>query len=120
MSDKILLTGIKAFGFHGVFPEERREGQEFIVDVALYTDLKIAGESDDLSTTIDYSKVAKLVEAEIRGEPLNLIEALAERTAKNILSSFSKVEKVTITVHKPSAPIDVSFENISVSIERNR
>ncbi len=120
MSDQIRITGIKAFGYHGVFPDERREGQDFIVDAVLYFDLRAAGESDDLTKTIDYSKVAELIEIEIKGEPLNLIEALATRISNKILATFQDISKVGVVVHKPSAPVSVSFEDISVSIERSR
>jgi len=120
MSDQIAITGIKAHGFHGVFPEERRVGQGFIVDVVLFIDLDSAGESDDLTKTVDYSKVAEIVVAEIQGEPLNLIEALAMRIIQHLLSDFPLALKVKVTVHKPSAPVDVNFQDISVTLERGR
>ena len=120
MSDSIKITGVKAVGFHGVFPEERRDGQEFIVDAELNLDLAPAGDSDDLSKTIDYSKVAEVIHNEIVGNPVDLIEALATRISKRILGEFKPVESVKVTVHKPSAPIAVSFGDVSVSIERYR
>lgn len=120
MNDQIAITGIKAHGFHGVFPEERRVGQDFIVDVLLFLDLNSAGESDDLTKTVDYSKVAELVVAQIKGEPLNLIEALAMRIIKHVLSDFPLVQKVKVVVHKPSAPVDVKFQDILVTLERSR
>ena len=120
MSDSIKITGVKAVGFHGVFPEERRDGQEFIVDAELNLDLAPAGDSDDLSKTIDYSKVAEVIHNEIVGNPVDLIEALATRISKRILGEFKPVESVKVTVHKPSAPIAVNFGDVSVSIERYR
>jgi len=120
MSDSIKIIGIKAIGFHGVFPEERRDGQEFIVDAELNLDLVPAGENDDLSKTIDYSKVAELIYNEIIGAPVDLIEALATRISKQILSEFNSVQSVKVTVHKPSAPIAVNFGDVSVSIGRHR
>lgn len=117
--DKITLTGITAVGHHGVFEHERRDGQPFIVDVVLHLDLRPAGRSDDLTQTAHYGELAEQVTEIITGEPLNLIEALAERIASSILSSFA-VEAVEVTVHKPKAPIEVPFGDVAVSIFRER
>ena len=120
MSDRISLTGISATGFHGVFPEERRDGQIFIVDLELSMDLKPAGESDDLAKTINYASVATIVVEEITGEPLSLIEALAHRVSNRVLSEFPQIESLLVTVHKPDAPVGINFKDISVTIERSR
>lgn len=117
--DKITLTGITAVGHHGVFEHERRDGQPFVVDVVLYLDLRPAGKSDDLTGTAHYGELAEQVTELITGEPLNLIEALAERIASSILSSFA-VDAVEVTVHKPKAPIEVPFGDVAVSIYRER
>jgi dihydroneopterin aldolase/2-amino-4-hydroxy-6-hydroxymethyldihydropteridine diphosphokinase len=120
MSDRISLTGISATGFHGVFPEERRDGQIFIVDLELSLDLKLAGESDDLTKTINYASVATLVVEEITSEPLSLIEALAHRISKRVLGEFPQIDSILVTVHKPDAPVGVNFKDISVTIERSK
>lgn len=120
MSDRISLTGISATGFHGVFPEERRDGQIFIVDLELSADLKLAGESDDLTKTINYASVSVLVVEEITGEPLSLIEALAHRISNRVLGEFPLINSILVTVHKPDAPIGINFKDISVTIERSR
>jgi dihydroneopterin aldolase len=120
MSDSINITGVKAIGYHGVFPEERRDGQEFIVDAELSLSLVPAGESDDLTKTIDYSKVAELMHSEIIGNPVDLIETLALRIGKRIIAEFISVNSVRVTVHKPTAPILVNFGDISVSIVQKR
>ena len=112
--------GISATGYHGVFPEERREGQPFICDVALYFDLSPAGATDNLSMTVDYSAVAKLVEAEIVGEPVDLIERLATVIADRILETFLLVDSVEVTIHKPQAPVGVKVSDVAVTIERVR
>lgn len=117
--DTITLTGITAVGHHGVFEHERRDGQPFIVDVVLHLDLRPAGRSDDLTQTAHYGELAEQVTELIAGEPLNLIEALAERIASSILSSFA-VTAVEVTVHKPKAPIEVPFGDVAVSIFRER
>ena len=117
--DRITLTGITAVGHHGVFEHERRDGQPFIVDVVLHLDLRPAGESDDLTRTAHYGELAEQVVELIPGEPLDLIEALAERIAAAILSAFA-VDAVEVTVHKPKAPIEVPFGDVAVSIFRER
>lgn len=117
--DTITLTGITAVGHHGVFEHERRDGQPFVVDVVLHRDLRPAGQSDDLTQTAHYGELAEQVAALIAGEPLNLIEALAERIASSILGSFA-VDAVEVTVHKPKAPIEVPFGDVAVSIYRER
>ena len=118
--DTITLTGITAQGFHGVFEDERRNGQPFVVDVVLHADLRPAGISDDLTKTAHYGELAEQVAAIISGEPLNLIEALAERIAAAVLDGFAAVTAVEVTVHKPQAPITVPFGDVAVTIRRDR
>lgn len=118
--DTITLTGITARGFHGVFEDERRNGQPFVVDVVLHTDLRPAGLSDDLTQTAHYGELAEQVAAIISGDPLNLIEALAERIAAAVLESYPGISAVDVTVHKPQAPISVPFGDVSVTIHRDR
>lgn len=120
VTDTITLTGITAQGFHGVFEEERRNGQPFVVDLVLHADLRPAGISDDLTKTAHYGILAEQVTAIIGGEPLNLIEALAERIAEAVLGGFGTVEAVEVTVHKPQAPITVPFGDVAVTIRRSR
>lgn len=117
--DTITITGIAAVGFHGVFDSERRDGQPFVVDVVLHLDLRAAGATDDLGATAHYGDVAEQVVDVVTGEPLNLIEALADRIAARLLASFP-ADAVQITVHKPQAPISVPFGDVAVSIVRTR
>jgi len=114
MSDQILITGISAKGFHGVLPDEQKNGQIFIVDLEL--NMKLSGLKDKLSKTVNYAEVATLVEKEITGDPVQLIETLAERIGKMILKKFPKVKSARVIVHKPSAPIPVKFTDVAVSI----
>ena len=120
MSDKITITGIKAFGKHGVLEHEKLNEQEFSVDVALGLDLHKASKNDDLNETVNYEEIAKLVNKAIKGPTFNLIEALAGNIAEEILDTFKLVEKVKVTVHKPKAPISVPFEDVSVTIKKKR
>jgi 7,8-dihydroneopterin aldolase/epimerase/oxygenase len=117
--DIIKLSGIKAEGYHGVLDHERRDGQPFIVDVALHTDIRPAAAGDDLDKTANYAELADQVEAIITGEALQLIETLAERIADHVLRTFA-VAAVEVTVHKPQAPIQVTFTDVTVSIYREQ
>ncbi|MCT1368467.1 MULTISPECIES: dihydroneopterin aldolase [Kocuria] len=115
--DQISITGIGAVGYHGVFENERRVGQPFFVDVTLFSDCATAGRTDDLHDTIHYGEVAETIKEAIVGPPLNLIEALAERIVQNLFEKFG-ISAVEITVHKPKAPIEVTFADVAVTIYR--
>jgi dihydroneopterin aldolase/2-amino-4-hydroxy-6-hydroxymethyldihydropteridine diphosphokinase len=114
MTDKISLTGVSGTGYHGVFEKEKREGQVFRVDIEVTTDFSAAIKSDDVRNTVNYAELANIAHAAIIGEPFDLIEKLADLIARECLS-ITGVTSVTVTVHKPNAPIEVPFENVSVS-----
>lgn len=118
MSDSIKIEGIIAIGYHGVYTEERAKGQKFIVDVKL--SLSLQGINDDLSKTVNYADVAHLVVRHITGEPVNLIETVAESIADEILKDFPLVKEVKVKVHKPEAPINLEFADVIVKIEKER
>ena len=118
--DKILISGIRATGFHGVLPHEREVGQVFVVDCELHLDLTAAVRSDDLTKTVNYAEVALLVREIIEGAPHDLIETLAGKIADLLLKRYRKIEKAVITVHKPEAPIPAEFLDVAVVIERKR
>lgn len=117
--DRVVLTGLRAHGRHGVYGFEREQGQDFVVDVTLSLDLAPASTTDDLRRTVDYGVLAEAVVADVEGEPLNLIEALAERVARTCLRQPGVVE-VEVTVHKPQAPISVAFADVAVTLTRSR
>ena len=108
-TDEILLEGMRFYAFHGVNPEEQALGQRFIVDVVLAVGLRRPGQSDDLSDTVSYSAVYKVVRGIVEGEPRNLIEAVAEEIAAAILTGFPNVARVTVTVRKPEVPMKGSL-----------
>lgn len=118
--DKISLTGIKAFGYHGVFSEEREKGQDFYVDLELFLNLNYAIVSDDLVDTVNYTELALLTKAIVEGPSCNLIEALAGAVGDEILKKFSLIQRVIVTVHKPQAPMPTEFFDVSVVVERIR
>jgi dihydroneopterin aldolase len=117
MPDQIRIRGIRGVGRHGVFEHERVDGQEFSVDVRLDVQTATAAGSDALVDTVDYGQVANAVHALIVGEPVDLIETLAERIAEACLA-FGGVRRVAVTVHKPHAPIEVPFDDVELRIVR--
>lgn len=118
--DRIRLTGLTATGRHGVFDHERRDGQTFRVDVELSLDLRPAGASDDLTDTVDYGAVAELVHEAVVGDPYDLIEALAERIAHDVLRLDRRIAAAEVTVHKPEAPLARSFDDVAVVVGRTQ
>ncbi|MGJ9413330.1 dihydroneopterin aldolase [Aeromicrobium sp. CF4.19] len=117
--DRIDLRGIRARGNHGVFDHERRDGQEFVVDVAVGLDLTGAGENDALEATVDYGVLSQQIHDVIVGEPVDLVESLALRMV-DLCLSHPPVQWASVTVHKPEAPITVTFQDVSVTIERSK
>lgn len=116
--DEIRLTGLTVFGRHGVFDHEREDGQEFVVDLRLRLGLADAAASDDVADTVHYGELAEKVAAVVAGEPVDLIETLAQRIADVVLAD-ARVDQVDVTVHKPHAPIPLTFTDVSVTISRS-
>ncbi|WP_184080871.1 dihydroneopterin aldolase [Nocardiopsis mwathae] len=117
--DRIAVRGLRAFGYHGVYPEERREGQDFVVDVVLGLDTRAAAKSDDVADTVHYGELSGRLVAVVEGEPVNLIETLAERLAAACLDE-PLVQEAEVTVHKPDAPVPHRFDDVAVTILRRR
>ena len=120
MSDQIVLTGIHGFGYHGLFEQERKDGQDFFVDLTLAVDLKVASQSDAIADTVNYAEITDLVVEEITSNPVNLIEKLAARIAERVLNQHVKVKSVTVTVHKPQAPVAAQLKDIAVVVTRSQ
>lgn len=119
MVDMIRLTGLRAFGYHGVLPTEKAAGQEFLVDVEIHTSTRAAARTDDLAKTIDYGQVAANIVGEVESRRFDLLETLAEHLCAVVLADHL-AEAAIITVHKPAAPIKVPFGDVSVTIHRDR
>ncbi|MGL4832340.1 MAG: dihydroneopterin aldolase [Propionibacteriaceae bacterium] len=119
MNDQIRLSGIQAFGYHGVYPEEKSTGQLFIADVVLELDLGPAGRSDALADTINYAALSEELVAIMEDGSFDLIEALAERLAQHCLSDL-RVNAVSVTVHKPQVRLAVPVSDVSITIYRAR
>ncbi len=120
MTDTVFLEGLHFYAYHGVNPEERMQGQRFLVDVALRADLRAAGSSDDLARTINYSAVYKRVRAIVEGPPRQLLEAVAEEIAATLLAEFP-TDRVIVTMRKPEVALQGAFLGAAgVRIERAR
>jgi dihydroneopterin aldolase len=119
VSDRITLTGLRVFGYHGVFEHEKRDGQDFLVDVTVWLDLTAAAASDDLTQTVHYGELAERVAAIVAGDARDLIETVAGDIADEVLTD-DRVREVEVTVHKPSAPIPLSFQDVAVTVRRAR
>jgi len=112
------LQNLRFYGYHGLFPEEGRLGQQFEVDVELYRDLAAAGASDNPADTIDYTAVLDLVEKVVTGDRCQLVEAVAERIAHAIGTEFGPLELV-VRVRKPNPPVATQFDGVEVEIRRS-
>lgn len=117
--DRVTLRGLRARGHHGVFQREREEGQTFVVDLVLGLDTRPAAAGDDLTRTVHYGIVAEETVALVEGEPVDLIETLAQRIADQCLK-HEVVREVEVVVHKPQAPITVPFDDVTITIKRSR
>ncbi|MET4428012.1 MULTISPECIES: dihydroneopterin aldolase [unclassified Mycolicibacterium] len=119
MADRIELRGLTVRGNHGVFDHERVEGQDFVVDLTVWVDLAAAAASDDLADTLDYGSLAQRAADIIAGPPRNLIETVAAEIAEDVMVD-ARVHAVEVVVHKPHAPIPLSFTDVAVVARRSR
>ena len=117
--DRIAVRGVRAHAHHGVYAFERERGQMFRVDAVLELDTSAAAADDDLARTVNYADLAQKLHAVLSGEPVNLLETLAQRLADVCLAD-QLVEAVEISVHKPEAELGVPFDDVVVSIRRER
>lgn len=122
-SIKIKLTGLRVFAHHGVFDFERQNGQDFFIDATVWVDNKVLQYSDDLSLTVHYGDLAKAIVDNVKNNPVDLLETLAQRLLELLLNwggPASPVIKAKVTVHKPNAPITYEFEDVSVTVKGKR
>lgn len=119
MSDQLTVAGIVCRGHHGVFDHERRDGQDFVIDLTLGLDTRPAAANDDLRLTVDYGSLVAQVKAAVENDPVDLIETLAARIA-DICLTRERVDLATVTVHKPDAPIEATFHDVALTITRKR
>jgi dihydroneopterin aldolase len=117
--DRIELRGLRVRGHHGVFEHEKRDGQDFVVDVTVWMDLARAAASDDLADTLHYGELAERAAAIVAGEPCDLIETVSARIADDVLTD-PRVQAVEVVLHKPQAPIPLEFADVAVVARRSR
>ncbi len=117
--DSIILKGLRFYAYHGVLPEEREQGQEFVVDVVLHSDLRNAARSDDLAQSVDYRHVYDRTREVMEGPPRHLLEALAESIASRLLE-LHRVTGVTVSVRKPGVRLPGPLDYSEVTIHRQK
>ena len=120
MTDRILLSRIAVYAYHGLHPEEEKLGQRFYVSLDCRLDLRPASTSDDWKKTVSYDRLAKIVVDTATESRFSLIEALAEVIASKILTTYVQIHTVTVRVEKPAAPIPHILEGVAIEIERRR
>ncbi|WP_419875993.1 dihydroneopterin aldolase [Candidatus Pristimantibacillus sp. PTI5] len=118
--DKMIIKGMKFYGYHGVFPEENKLGQKYYVDIELDIDLEQAAVTDDLSRTVNYAEIHALAKTIVEGPPYKLIEALTGHIATRVLEVYTMVNEVTVRVTKPNPPFDIHFDGVTVELRRKR
>jgi len=118
--DKICVSGMMFYGYHGVYSEENKLGQRFKADVILKLDLRPAGKCDDLDKTVNYGDVYNVTKQIIEGPPKNLVEAVAEEIADQLLKTFSRVQECFVRVIKPDPPIPGHYDSIAIELTRSR
>ena len=119
MTDRIELRGLTLRAHHGVFEHERRDGQDFVIDITVWIDLARAAATDDLCDTYDYGELAQRAAAIVTGPPRNLIETVAAAIAEAVMDD-ARVHATEVTVHKPAAPIPLNFHDVAVVARRSR
>jgi dihydroneopterin aldolase len=119
LADRIELRGLTVRGNHGVFEHERRDGQDFVIDITVWIDLAAAAASDDLADTVDYGALAQRAAEVVAGPPRNLIETVAAEIADGVMAD-ERLHAVEVVVHKPDAPIPLTFSDVAVVARRSR
>lgn len=118
--DKIFLNRMEFYGYHGVFSEEKKLGQRFMVDIIALLNLQKAGQTDQLEHSVNYAELYRICKEIVEGEPVNLVETIAERIAVKILKEFMLISEVTVKVIKPDPPIPGHYQSVAIEITRGR
>jgi 7,8-dihydroneopterin aldolase/epimerase/oxygenase len=120
MSDSIFVTGLVLHAHHGVGEDERRIGQQFLIDLVLDLDLAAAAGSDKLADTVNYGELVDTVSEAFSAKRYRLVEAAAGAVADAVLAAFPRIARLRVTVHKPHAPIAAVFADVGVTLVRSR
>lgn len=118
--DKIIMKNMAFYGYHGVFPEEKKLGQKFFITAILYLDLKEAGINDDLNASVNYGEIYEIIKFIVEKENFKLLEALSEKICITIFNNFNKIHRIQLEVRKPEAPVPGIFDYFAISVDRTR
>ncbi|XP_047052763.1 dihydroneopterin aldolase 2-like [Lolium rigidum] len=118
--DKLILRGMQFHGFHGVKQEEKKLGQKFVIDVDAWMDLAAAGDSDDISHTVSYTDIYRIVKGIVEGPSHNLLESVAQSIANSTLLKFPQISSVRVKVEKPHVAVQGVVNYLGVEILRCR
>lgn len=118
--DKIIIKNLKLFAYHGVNPEEKENGQNFLIDLIYYLDLKKPCESDSVDDTVSYAKATKIIRRVFTEKSYDLIEKSAQVICNALFEEFSQIKKIEITIKKPEAPVKAEFDYMAVTLVRER
>lgn len=118
--DKIVMDGMEFYGYHGLFEEETKLGQPFVVDLILYVDVRTPGLSKNIEDSVHYGEVYERVRDRVEGDPVHLIETLAEEIAEELLADFDLIEAIQVRLKKPTAPLPGIFNYVAIEIYRDR
>ena len=118
--DKIIIKELKLYAYHGVNPEEKIEGQNFVLDIECKADLSLPCKTDNVDDTVSYAQIIKLIKKVFIAEKYDLIEKAAQVVADSVLENFEKIQSIKVTLKKPEAPMKADFEYVAVQIKRER
>lgn len=116
--DQIRIKNLRIFAYHGVYEQEKEQGQNFIVNAVLHVEMEKAGRSDDIADAVDYGAVCLFIDEYMRENRFDLLEAVAEHVTKELLFTFPAIRQVEMEIEKPNAPIPLRFDSVSVKITR--
>ena len=116
--EQILVQGLQVFGYHGVYEQEKEEGQTFLVNCVMDTSFASAIHSDDVGETVDYGTVCLFIKKYFEEKAYDLLEKVADELATSIMYAFPGIEKIQIQITKPNAPIPMEFESVGVRVEK--
>ncbi|CAM0911665.1 unnamed protein product [Alopecurus aequalis] len=118
--DKLILRGLQFHGFHGVWQEEKKLGQKFVIDVDAWMDLAAAGDSDDISHTVSYTDIYRIVKGIVEGPSHNLLESVAQSIANSTLVKFPQISAVRVKIEKPHVAVQGVVDYFGLEILRCR
>lgn len=119
MTGKVSLEGLEFHAFHGVYPHERESGNWFEVDIAVEADFSAAAKEDNITGTVNYEELFRIVREEME-KPSKLLETVAEKIVKNVLKQFPEVLQVELKISKLNPPIGGKCKRASIGIMKKR